>query len=111
MDLNIFLNEKFCPSIINNLRHHCFHITGEFPYAYRDHHRYNAPKFKSKLELLSSLTNIKDILVSEPSILGGFGHEIDGKLINKDTLKYYESLIALEKTGILNEINQKKLIQ
>mgnify|MGYP001162486278 FL=1 len=94
------------PSIINNLRHHCFHITGEFPYAYRDHHRYNAPKFKSKLELLSSLTN-KDILVSEPSILGGFGHEIDGKLINKDTLKYYESLIALEKTGILNEINKK----
>ena len=28
------------PSIINNLRHHCHHITGELPYEYRDHHNY-----------------------------------------------------------------------
>ena len=93
------------PSIINNLRHHCFHITGEYAYAYRDHHKYNAPKFKSKIELLNTLLE-KDILVPEPSVLGGFGHQINGKLINKDTLKYYESLIALEKSGILNEINK-----
>ena len=93
------------PSIINNLRHHCHHITGELPYAYRDHHNYNAPKFKSKLELLNTLLE-KDILVPEPNILGGFGHNINGKLINKDTLKYHESLIALEKYGLLNEINE-----
>ncbi len=93
------------PSIINNLRHHCYHITGEFPYGYRDHHDYNAPKFKSKLELLNSILE-KDILVPEPEILGGFGHNINGKLINKDTLKYYESLIALEKNGIFNEIKK-----
>ena len=93
------------PSIINNLRHHCHHITGELPYEYRDHHNYNASKFKSKLELLNTLLD-KDILVPEPNILGGFGHNINGKLINKDTLKYHESLIALEKYGLLNEINE-----
>ena len=38
--------------------------------------------------------------------MGGFGHNINGKLINKDTLKYYESLIALEKNGIFNEIKK-----
>ena len=45
------------PSIINNLRHHCYHITGEFPYPYRDHHNFNSPRLKSKLELLNSLLN------------------------------------------------------
>ncbi len=95
------------PSIINNLRHHCYHITGEFPYGYREHHNYNVPKFKSKLELLNSILK-KDILVPEPKILGGFGHNINGKLINKDTLKYYESLIVLEKNGIFNEIKKIK---
>ena len=29
------------PLIINNLRHHCYHITGEFPYPYRNHHNHN----------------------------------------------------------------------
>ena len=95
------------PSIINNLRHHCYHITGEFPYGYRNHHNFNTGKFKSKLDLLNSIIE-KDILIPEPSILGGFGHKIYGKLINKDTLKYFESLIALEKTGILNELNKNE---
>ena len=39
------------PSIINRLRHHCYHITGELPYQYRSHHTYNSYKYKSKLHL------------------------------------------------------------
>ncbi|MBK65676.1 MAG: hypothetical protein CL769_01785 [Chloroflexi bacterium] len=89
------------PSIINSLRHHCYHITGELPYQYRSHHTYNSYKYKSKLELLNSLTTA-DLIVPEPKNLGGFGYEFDGKLFNKDTLKYYECAIALEKSGILD---------
>ena len=75
------------PSIINNLRHHCYHITGEFPYPYRDHHNFNAPKLKSKLDLLNSLTEI-NLAVPEPRNLGGFGYQFEDGLYNKDTLKY-----------------------
>ena len=93
------------PSIINNLRHHCYHITGEFPYPYRDHHNFNAPKLKSKLDLLNSLTEI-NLATPEPRNLGGFGYQFEDGLYNKDTLKYLECIIALNKTGILSEINK-----
>ena len=33
------------PSVINRLRHHCYHITGELPYKYRSHHNYNSNKY------------------------------------------------------------------
>lgn len=89
------------PSVINRLRHHCYHITGELPYKYRSHHNYNSNKYKSKLELLNSLT-VSNLIVSEPENLGGFGYEFDGNLFNIDTLKYYECAIALEKSGILD---------
>ena len=93
------------PLIINNLRHHCYHLTGEFPYAYRNHHNYNSNKFKSKLELLKSLTD-DNLLVPEPKVLGGFGFEINGELINKDTLKFFECMIAIEKSGMLNTLQK-----
>ena len=35
--------------------------------------------------------------------LGGFGFEIDGRLFNIDTLKFFEVLIALEKGAVLQE--------
>ena len=89
------------PSVINRLRHHCYHITGELPYKYRSHHSYNSYKYKSKLELLNSLTT-SNLIVSEPENLGGFGYEFNGNLFNIDTLKYYECAIALEKSGILD---------
>ena len=95
------------PLIINNLRHHCYHITGEFPYPYRNHHNHNSNKFKSKLELLKSLTDT-DLLIPEPKSLGGFGFDINGELINLDTLKFLESMIAIEKSGMkasLEKIN------
>jgi hypothetical protein len=75
------------PSIINNLRNHCYHITGEFSYKYRSHHNYNSNKLKSKLDLLSTLIN-PDSIISEPKELGGFGYDFGGSIYNLDTLKY-----------------------
>jgi len=91
------------PLIINKMRHHCYHLTGERDYAYRDHHLYKSDQFKSKLELLDSIAQ-KKLFISEPNILGGFGFRFDGKMINKDTLKFYECMIALERSRILDDL-------
>ncbi len=91
------------PSIINKLRDHCYHITGESPYAYRSHHEYKSGQFKSKLNLLEKLTD-KDIFVSEPNILGGFGFDFNQKKVNKDTLKFFECMISMTNSGILDNL-------
>jgi len=95
------------PLIINNLRHHCYHITGEFPYPYRSHHIFKSKEYELKLNLLESITD-EELLVSEPDILGGFGFNIQNKLINKDTLKFFECMIALERSGAININNKEK---
>ena len=37
----------------------------------------------------------------ESPALGGYGYEIDGRLFNEDTLKFYEVLIGMERGGVL----------
>ena len=44
-----------------------------------------------------------DLLVPEWRPLGGFGFEIDGELFNIDTLKFFEVLIALDNSSVLQE--------
>lgn len=46
------------------------------------------------------------LFVSEPRDLGGFGVESDGSLCNGDTLRYYESMIALHRAAVLQEFRQ-----
>jgi len=88
------------PLVIRNLREHCYHLTGLRSYEYRGHHAHQAEPFARKLQALRQL-DTANLFVPEPPALGGFGHAVEGSLINLDTLKYYESLIALSKAGIL----------
>ena len=96
------------PLIIRRLREHCTDITGLRAFDYRSHHsdtphRFAASqsrlwrtvdRFARKLSALQQLDK-DSLLVEESQALGGFGHVIDGRLVNIDTLKFYECLIAL----------------
>jgi len=88
------------PLIVNTLRHHSYHITGLSFYDYKSHHQHTAGAFKQKLQSLQEL-DASNLLVSEPRALGGFGYEIDGKLYNIDTLKFYEYMVGLDRAGFL----------
>lgn len=88
------------PLIIQKLRHHCFHVTGLRVYDYRSHKDDSRSKFQEKLSTLRKL-DPNGLLVPEASALGGFGFEVDGHLVNIDTLKFYESLIALDRGAVL----------
>lgn len=91
------------PLIIEKLREHCYHLTGIKPYEYRRHHAHAAKSFTQKLETLKALDK-GNLFVPEDPALGGFGHEINGSLVNLDTLKFYESLIAMDQAGLLEAV-------
>lgn len=91
------------PLIVEKLREHCHHITGDASYRYRQHHSIVADPFAQKLERLVKRDR-SDLFVPEEEILGGFGHPIDGKLVNIDALKFYECLIALDKARFLDAV-------
>jgi hypothetical protein len=93
------------PLIIEKLRHHTYHITGLYEYTYREHHLRLVPQFAQKLSSLRELDE-NNLLVPESLELGGFGYEIDGALYNLDTLKFYEVLIGLDRSGFLDEIRE-----
>ena len=93
------------PLIIRKLREHCYHLTGLRSYEYRGHHRHRAPAFADKLRSLAALDR-RGLFIPEPADLGGFGHRIDGRLVNVDTLKFYECLIALDRVGILPSLEE-----
>ncbi len=101
------------PLVIRKLRQHCYHLTGLRHYDYRDHHAHKSKPFAMKLDLLREQDE-DDLLVPESPLLGGFGHHIDGMLINLDTLKFYESMIALNKSGLLapfrNNSDEKRIV-
>lgn len=89
------------PLIIRKLRHHTFHVTGLRLYDYRTHKDEAKRRFAAKLDALVAAAGSRDLLVPESPILGGFGYEIDARLYNVDTLKYFEALIALDRGGAL----------
>lgn len=88
------------PLVIRKLREHCYHITGLRAYEYRSHHSHQQEAFAKKLGALREHDDA-GLFVPESPLLGGFGHTIDGALVNIDTLKYYECLIAMDKGGLL----------
>lgn len=90
------------PLIIQNLRHHCYHISGLREYDYRDHHAYKIPAFEKKLRTLQAMDK-NGVEIPEAPELGGYGHLIDGKRYNIDTLKFYENFIALDRFDILDQ--------
>jgi putative sugar O-methyltransferase len=92
--------------ITNKLREHCYHISGLRSYEYRSHHEHQKAPFARKLEALRRIDS-DNLFVPESQQMGGFGHVIDGNLVNLDTLKFYESLIAMNKGGLLNPLREE----
>ena len=88
------------PLIVRKLRHHSFHITGIRPYDYRSKGDGRQQNFELRLQALRALGG-DALLVPESPALGGFGYEIDGRLFNVDTLKFFEVLIGMERGGVL----------
>lgn len=97
------------PLIVAKLREHCYHITGIKSYEYRHHHAHAAPAFAAKLQALKA-RDPRCLFVPEAPALGGFGHDIDGALVNIDTLKFYESLIAMERAGLLAQLRLNRSV-
>jgi len=91
------------PLVVENLRQHCYHVTGDWPYNYRSGKEKRRDQYAAKLEALSAQGD-RGFFVHESPRLGGFGFEIDGGLVQIDTLKYFESLIAMEKAGVLDSV-------
>jgi glycosyltransferase involved in cell wall biosynthesis len=94
------------PLIVRKLRHHAFHVTGVRPYDYRDKHDGRRQHFEARLAALRACGG-DALLVPESPALGGFGFEIDGRLFNIDTLKFYEVLIGMERAGVLDAMRAK----
>jgi hypothetical protein len=90
------------PLVIEKLRHHTHCLTGLRAYDYRSHKTRAQAKLAEKLHALIAVGS-RELLVPEWRPLGGFGFEIDDKLFNIDTLKFFEALIALEKGAVLQE--------
>jgi hypothetical protein len=100
------------PLIIKKFRHHCYHITGLKVYDYRSHQSRPRKLMCSKLDSLMKIDN-GNLFVSEPKRMGGFGFEHNGYFFNLDTLKYYESMIALNQKNLLHnfaENSDRKLV-
>jgi hypothetical protein len=91
------------PLVIAKLREHGYHLTGLRPYEYREHHSDYARRFASKLRRLREV-DPTGLFVPESPVLGGFGHRIDGQLVNLDTLRFYECLIALDRAGVIEQL-------
>ena len=87
------------PLIVRKLRQHAFHITGLRPYDYRNARDQQA-NFERRLRALIELGG-RELLVPEHPALGGFGFEIDGALHNVDTLKFFEVLTGMKRSGVL----------
>ena len=94
------------PLIVRKLRQHAFHITGVRAYDYRNKHDGRMEFFESRLRALLALGG-ESLLVPESPALGGFGHVVDGRRFNVDTLKFYEVLIGMQRGGVLDAIRQR----
>src|SRR5688572_22979289 len=94
------------PLIVRKLRHHAFPITAIRPYDYRDKGDGRRQYFEARLQALREQGG-DTLLVPEAPALGGFGYEIDGRLYNVDTLKFFEVLIGMERGGVLAALRAK----
>ncbi len=93
------------PLIIEKLRHHTHNLTGLHANHYRQSLNRQRERFTEKLAALRALDDA-DLWVPEATLLGGFGFDIEGDLVNIDTLKFYEVLIAMRMGAVLSEMRQ-----
>ncbi len=97
------------PLVVAKLRQHAFHITGIRPYDYRTKGDSRRENFTARLEALRALGG-DTLLVPESPALGGFGYEIDGRLHNVDTLKYFEVLVGMQRAGVLDAPASRRMV-
>ena len=93
------------PLIVDTLRQHTHNLTGLHANHYRPTLHKHRRRFAEKLEALRALDD-GDLWVPESRLLGGFGFDIEGELVNLDTLKFYEVLIAMQIGAVLPEMRQ-----
>jgi len=91
------------PLIVEKLRQHCYHITGLKAYDYRSGKDTAEQRLREKLDRLLEI-GTDELFVPEPTLLGGFGFPYRDGLFNVDTLKFYEAVIALQRGGVLGEL-------
>jgi hypothetical protein len=91
------------PFVVAKLRQHSYHITGIWAYHYRAGKAAARQRHIEQLEALHEL-GCRELFVPESRILGGFGFETESGLVNADTLKFYEALIALKKAEVLETL-------
>lgn len=88
------------PLIVDRLRQHCYHITGIWPYNYGPHRERSRAQHAAKLDALMEAGD-PSLFVPESPLLGGFGFDFEQGLVNVDTLKFFEVLIALDRAELL----------
>jgi putative sugar O-methyltransferase len=101
------------PLIVDTMRAHSYHITGLHVHGYRSGRDRKAERYAEKLHALQGQARNPELFVPEPAVLGGFGFTIDGNLVNLDTLKFFEVMIALDKGAVLDEFRgdgERKLV-
>ena len=91
------------PLVIEQLRHHTHNLTGLLPQHYRNSLDIKRQRFAEKLAALRALDDA-GLWLPEAPLLGGFGFDVEGELVNIDTLKFYEVLIALQSGGVLGAV-------
>lgn len=96
------------PLVLANIRHHCFHITGEHQYSYRIG-SINFENLKKRWDQLRSFDQV-GLKISDTSKLGGFGYELDGAIVNVDVLKFYEVILTLQKASIISSQVEDQVI-
>jgi putative sugar O-methyltransferase len=100
------------PLIIDKLRQHTYHVTGVRIHEYRSGRERQRERYGDKLRALLAQGK-PELFVPEAEALGGFGFTVDGFLINIDTLKFFEVLLALDKGAVLDEFRgdgERKLV-
>jgi O-methyltransferase domain len=100
---NIYYFLDSSPLVVADLRQHTYHVTGIWSYNYRTGKDAARRRHVEQLQALREV-GPAELLVPESPILGGFGFDVDGTLVNADTLKFYEVLIALNEAEVLETL-------
>lgn len=94
------------PLIVDRWRHQCYHISGQHEYDYREHHQHKNKKVAKRLTALTAKYGTA-LLVPESPVLGGYGYTINGAKYHADTISFFECILAMDKTGLLDNFKNK----